>query len=117
MVVRCIKNALLGWMKGVRPNANKKMLTCRCVFEIGETYLFHPTDPTCDSRHALWGVFQKKVGGTIWLESSSADLRHFQLWCRLPEEYRYCRRSTREELRDYTACSVFWSMERPMDEH
>lgn len=27
-----------------------------CKFRIGDVYLFHATDPGCDSRTSLWGI-------------------------------------------------------------
>ena len=27
-----------------------------CKFRIGDVYLFHTTDPGCDSRTSLWGI-------------------------------------------------------------
>ncbi len=70
-------------------------------FIIGELYLFHPTKKYCPSKRSLWGIYDKTEEGIIYLESSSFDLIHFKLWHRLPNEYRYSRRATRRELRDY----------------
>ena len=70
-------------------------------FVIGDLYLFHPTKKYCPSRSSLWGIYDKMEDGIIYLESSSFDLIHFKLWHRLPAGYRYLRRATRRELRDY----------------
>ena len=70
-------------------------------FVIGELYLFHPSNKCCPSHGSLWGIYDKTEEGIIYLESSTLDLRHFSLWHRLPAEYRYRRRATRSELRDY----------------
>lgn len=70
-------------------------------FIIGDLYLFHPTKKYCPSRSSLWGIYDKMEDGIIYLESSTLDFRHFSIWHRLPEGYRYSRRATRRELRDY----------------
>lgn len=74
---------------------------CEFTFVIGELYLFHPTKKYCPSHSSLWGIYDRTEDGIIYLESSTLDLRHFSIWHRLPEEYRYSRRATRLELRDY----------------
>ena len=70
-------------------------------FIIGDLYLFHPTKKYCPSPNSLWGIYDRTEDGIIYLESSTLDLRHFSIWHRLPEEYRYSRRATRRELSDY----------------
>ncbi len=71
-------------------------------FEVGDLYLFHPSDPRCPSESSLWGLFDRCEGERILLESSSeGTLSEFKAWHPLPEEYRYCRPATRPELRDY----------------
>ena len=42
-----------------------------------------------------------RLCSSIYLESSTKDFRHFKTWHRLSDRYRYCRRSTRSEFRDY----------------
>ncbi|WP_281511336.1 hypothetical protein [Alistipes finegoldii] len=47
-----------------------------CKFRIGDVYLFHATDPGCDSRTSLWGIVgNRDAEDRICLETSSADLR------------------------------------------
>lgn len=70
-------------------------------FVIGDLYLFHPTKKYCPSNRSLWGVYDKIENGIIYLESSTLDLRRFNIWHCLPVKYRYSRRATRGELRDY----------------
>ena len=70
-------------------------------FIIGELYLFHQTKKYCPSHSSLWGVYDRAEDGIIYLESSTLDLCHFSIWHRLPDGYRYSRRATRRELRDY----------------
>ena len=70
-------------------------------FAIGDVYLFNKRDPNCPSDSSLWGVFDKCDGGSVYLESSSRDRNVFTAWCRLPDGYRYCRLSTRAEMRQY----------------
>lgn len=71
-------------------------------FEAGELYLFHPTDATCPADSSLWGCVLERTRSQITLETSSdADLCDFVLNGLLPGDYRYCRLSTRDELRDY----------------
>lgn len=74
---------------------------CEFTFVIGDLYLFHPTKKHCPSHSSLWGIYDRTEDCIIYLESSTPDLRHFSIWHRLPEEYRYSRRATRRELRDY----------------
>ena len=65
-----------------------------CKFRIGDVYLFHATDPGCESGTSLWGIVNDRdTDGRICLETSSADLT---------AEYLFCRLSTREELRDFS---------------
>lgn len=77
-------------------------------FTEGEIYLFNRNDPTCPAEGSLWGVFDKRIGDTIYLESSSLNLQNFRKWHLLPIAYRFCRLATRSELRDYTA-NLIWS--------
>lgn len=70
-------------------------------FIFGELYLFYPTKKYCPSRGSLWGIYDKTEDGIIYLESSSLDIVHFKLWHRLSAGYRYSRKATRRELRDY----------------
>lgn len=72
-------------------------------FSAGEVYLFHRTDPLCPAESSLWGVFDKRTENSIFLESSTRDLRYFRKWHKLPEGYCFSRLATRSELRDYTA--------------
>lgn len=74
----------------------------------GELYLYHCEDSRCPSEDSLWGVFDREESGRIRLETSSLDLIEFRFWHALPPEYRYSRRATREELRDYTAGLAFY---------
>ncbi len=67
----------------------------------GELYLFHSTDRSSPATGSLFGIIDKIADGIIYLESSSRDLRRFRLWHRLPNHYRYHRRASRSELRDY----------------
>ena len=49
-----------------------------CKFRIGDVYLFHTTDPGCDSRTSLWGIVgNRDAENRICLETSSADLRKY----------------------------------------
>jgi len=58
-----------------------------CKFRIGDVYLFHATDPGCESGTSLWGIVNDRdTDGRICLET----------------EYLFCRLSTREELRDFS---------------
>lgn len=71
-------------------------------FEKGELYLFHPTDASCPPDTSLWGCVLESDKSHILLETScDAELRHFVLNGLLPCDYRFCRLSTRDELRDY----------------
>ena len=46
--------------------------------------------------------FDKTEDGTIFLESSSSDLKYFRIWHPLPVGYPHARLASRDELRDYT---------------
>lgn len=70
-------------------------------FSVGELYLFHETDPRCPQQSSLWGIFDRTDSRGLRLESATKDLLRFEHPCRLPAAYRYCRRATRAELRDY----------------
>lgn len=70
-------------------------------FEVGEVYLFHTEAPSCPGDGSLWAVFDKRVGGRVFLNSVTDDLTYFDLECRLPLHYRYCRIATHSELRDF----------------
>lgn len=67
----------------------------------GTLYLFHVSDRSCPASSSLFGIIDKTSKGIIYLESSSRDLRRFRLWHRLPNYYRYHRRASCSELRDY----------------
>ena len=82
-------------------------------FIIGDLYLFHPTKKHCPPRSSLWGIYDKKEGGIIYLESCTLDLRHFSLWHRLPHKYRFSRRATRRELRDYMYNMGYYDSQSP----
>jgi len=66
-----------------------------------ELYLFHRSNSSYPTAGSLFGIIDKPRMGISYLESSSRDLRRFRLWHRLPKHYRYHRRASRSELRDY----------------
>lgn len=74
----------------------------------GELYLYHRSDRRCPSESSLWGVFDRIADDSIQLETYSRDLSEFHFWHRLPSVYRYARRATRTELRDYTAGLAYY---------
>lgn len=76
-------------------------------FRAGEVYLFHRSDSRCPGSSSLWGQYDKHYRGRLYLESSSHNLRTFRHWHILPEEYRYCRRASRHELRDYISGLIY----------
>lgn len=50
-----------------------------CKFRIGDVYLFHATDPGCESGTSLWGIVNDRdTDGRICLETSSADLKKYR---------------------------------------
>ena len=77
----------------------------------GEVYLFHRSDPGCPAEGSFWGVYDKRVKGRVYLESGTEDMVCFRKWIRLPDGYRYCRLSTRAELRDYIS-RLLWTESR-----
>lgn len=81
-------------------------------FIIGDVYLFHKTDPRCPANSSLWGMFDKSVDGAVFLESCSSDHEKFDTWCMLPEDYRYCRLTTRTELRQYILNQTWYESRR-----
>ncbi len=80
---------------------NKRTLTPRAEFHIGDLYLFHTSNSRCPSSSSLWGFYDKRINGIIYLEHSSHNLRKFRLYHPLSPRYRYYRLATRCELRDY----------------
>ena len=81
-------------------------------FVAGDVYLFHSSDPSCPADSSLWAVFDRYIGGRIYLESSTVDGRRFSVWHRLPIEYRYCRESTPGELKRYMSAFGGWEASR-----
>lgn len=71
------------------------------LFEAGELYLFLSGSGCCSSSESLWGIYDRTEDGVIYLESSTLDMRLFDIWHPLPEGYFYSRLATRSELRDY----------------
>ncbi|MBR4028044.1 MAG: hypothetical protein IKJ08_00475 [Alistipes sp.] len=67
----------------------------------GELYLFLSGSGCCPSSESLWGIYDRTEDGVIYLESSTLDMRLFDIWHPLPEGYFYSRLATRSELRDY----------------
>lgn len=88
-------------------------LTCTPLIP-GELYLFHRSDAGCPAEGSLWGVYDKRVKGRVYLESGTEDMVRFCKWIRLPDGYRYCRLSTRAELRDYIS-RLLWAESRICD--
>lgn len=82
------------------------MTVDRCIFRSGEVYLFHGTNPECPARSSLWGMFDVKRDGVVYLESSTRNGKDFALWHPLPARYRFCRLATKIELRDYILALV-----------
>ena len=82
-----------------QPSSNQALH--KSTFIIGDLYLFHTMKKYCPSRSSLWGIYDKTEDGIVYLESSTLDLVHFKIWHHLPDGYRYWRRATRSELRDY----------------
>ena len=70
----------------------KRMTVKQCNFKVGES---------------LWGLYDRHDGNSIFLESWSTDQKHFSKGRHLPEQYRFCRLSTRSELRDYMVNSIY----------
>lgn len=77
------------------------------IFRIGELYLFHHNDPRCPAKGSLWGIFDRRELGCLYLESSSLDLQTFYPYHILPVGYRYCRLASRGELRDYLSGLIY----------
>lgn len=80
--------------------------------EIGEVYLFNSSEPSCPCDSSLWGMFDKIVDSTIYLESQSNDLQNFLLWHPLPTKFKFVRLATRNELRDYIYNLASWESSR-----
>lgn len=69
-------------------------------FNIGDLYIFTTTEnPRAAAHKVLFGIYDATIDNKVLLEVASTDLRTFQVKLSLPAEYRYARRSTREELR------------------
>lgn len=80
---------------------NRKGEVSTLQFQIGELYIFHPSNIHCPAKSSLWGIYDKRTRNTIHLESSSRNLHTFDIWHALPHYYHYARLATRSELRDY----------------
>lgn len=78
------------------------------TFRCGELYLFHESNPHCPSSESLWGIFDGIVGKQIYLESATRDQLTYHLWRPLSATFRYVRRATRQELRDYSYNLALW---------
>ncbi|WP_418425848.1 hypothetical protein [Alistipes sp.] len=72
-----------------------------------ELYLFQRINYRCPAISSLWGIFNDYKEGRLFLESDSRDLWTFRHWHIVPEEYRYCRRASRHELRDYISGLIY----------
>lgn len=69
-------------------------------FNIGDLYVFTTAEnPQPSAQQAIFGIYDTMRNGRIVLEVSSIDMCTFQMRMELPPEYRYARRSTRNELR------------------
>ena len=69
----------------------------------GDVYLFSRDDELCRTINCLWGEFSKIENGAIYLNNISTDCEIFIPGeHRLPDGYRFYRRSTRAELRDFS---------------
>lgn len=69
-------------------------------FKIGELYVFTTAEnPQPSALPAIFGIYDTTRDGRIVLEVASTDMCAFQLRLELPPEYKYARRSTRDELR------------------
>lgn len=79
----------------------------------GDVYVFSTDEYPGDESEILWGVFDLREHGRIRLESSSRDLKTFELWHELPERFRYYRETSREELKEYVAGLTFFESSRP----
>lgn len=79
----------------------------------GEVYVFSTDEHPDDESEILWGVFDLREHGGIRLESSSRDLKIFELWHELPERFRYYRETSREELKEYIAGLTIFESSRP----
>ena len=79
----------------------RRKLTPTSEFRLGDLYLFHPCNPLCPASSSLWGFYDKRIKGVIYLEHSSHNLHNFHHSHSLPKHYRYYRLATRSELRDY----------------
>lgn len=82
-------------------------------FRAGEVYLFYRSDSRCPGSISLWDQYDKHYGGRLYLESSSRDLQRFVKWHILSLGYRYCRRASRSEFRDYIF-ALLWSESRSL---
>lgn len=82
------------------------------AFQTGELYLFHTSNPHCPPTESLWGIYHETTPNGLFLESYTADHRTFLLWQPLPRTYRFARRASRQELRDYTYNLALWECRR-----
>ena len=57
--------------------------------------------PGCGIPSRAYGVFMTGLTPGIYLEHMACDLTPIGHWLPLPSEYRYARRASRDELRDF----------------
>lgn len=63
-------------------------------FAPGRVYIFNST--STGSNGEAWGIFEKRDGNTIILETMTFDMEYFLCRRRLPSRYRFVREATHE---------------------
>ena len=77
-------------------------------FRKGEVYMLHTDNPDCPSDSSLWALISESDEEALRIESCSTNLRTFTLWKPLPAEYKYCRLTTRGELREFISNYAYY---------
>ena len=66
-----------------------------------EVYLFSRMKAPQSEPRPILGVVDRICNGAVRLESCTLDMQTFRLGAELPAEYRFCRRATTFESRQY----------------
>lgn len=77
-------------------------------FKKGEVYMLHTDNPDCPNDSSLWALISESDEDALRIESCSTNLRTFTLWKPLPTEYKYCRLTTRVELREFISNYAYY---------
>lgn len=82
-------------------------------FNLGEVYIFSCTDMEDYSDSCVCGVYNDTRDGKIILEVMTQDNLFFEMWCTLPDKYRYVRLAKRLEIRNFSYSQCHYELSKP----